>query len=86
MGGSHILSTDASSSSSLIKELKKSKKRKPKRVGQAILEEDEKFEDEPTISVQTNLPDRSRKLAERDAYLKRPPNQTVTLIKSQFSN
>lgn len=26
--------------------------------------------------------DRARKLAEREAYLRRPPNQTVTIIKS----
>ena len=39
------------------------------------------------IMSQTQVPmtkDRARKLAERDAYLKRPPNQTITLIKSQF--
>lgn len=28
--------------------------------------------------------DRAKNIADRDLYLRRPPNQTVTLIKSQF--
>lgn len=85
LGGSHVISTDVSSSSSDVNS-KISRKRKTKKIGQSILEEDEKFEEEHILPKQTQQPDRSRKLAEREAYLKRPPNQTVTLIKSKFAN
>jgi hypothetical protein len=62
-----------------------------------ILEEEEKVEDddqnsseeEAKFPVQNfNKPltkDRAQKIAERDIYLRRPPNQTVTLIKSTFA-
>ena len=41
----------------------------------------------PTEKVQNpGMSEKQRKHADRDAYLRRPPNQTITMIKSQFRN
>jgi tubulin polyglutamylase TTLL4 len=93
-------STDTSSNSSAFDmvSLKKSHTKRSKKQTKVmkssgcILEEEEKVEDDSDSPLpQSNEKcteqqklDRARKLAERDAYLKRPPNQTVTLIKSVF--
>lgn len=50
-------------------------------------EEDSSEENNKHLSSDLQRPmtkDRAKKLAERDAYLRRQPNQTITLIKSQF--
>ena len=52
LGGSHVISTDVSSSSSDVNS-KISRKRKTKKIGQSILEEDEKFEEEHVLPKQT---------------------------------
>ena len=52
-------------------------------------DDDDSSQEDARVAVsQANKPlskDRAQKLAERDLYLRRPPNQTVTLIKSQFA-
>ena len=86
-------STDTSSQNSqdpVTKLRRKSKKKLP--AHKAILEEEEeKSDDDQTIFTNcisglpnTNPQKTGDKYADREAFLKRPPNQTVTLIRSLF--